>query len=129
MTSFKITLAGEMTPDDANFEPLLRDLIYELDTISGVDQVVPKQLATQERAKGSDVDLTQLFITVVSTGAFTSLVQSLMGWVTRDRSRTVEIQLGENSVKLSGIGKDEQREVLELFRKHVEQVSQAQERE
>lgn len=129
MTSFKVKLAGEMTPDDADFGPIFLDLIYELNEVSGVDQVVPAQIAAQERAKGSDVDLTQLFVTVVSTGAFTSLVQVLTGWATRDRSRTIEIQLGGDSVKLTGISKNEQQEALELFKKHVESKSQARERE
>jgi hypothetical protein len=102
--------------DDTELEPVARELIHELEMLPGIDKVALQKVATPVGAKGETFDWSTLIITVVSTGAFTSLVAALSNWATRDRRRSIKVTIEGNTVELTGISKKEQGDLLAMFK-------------
>ena len=113
--TLELKLSGEMVSDGEEDEAVARDLIEELETVTGVVQAQPMTKPRPDRAKGEEIAWANLLVTVASSGAFASVVHILMNWLTRDRSRSIEMKIGENSVKLTSISEQEQRAAFALF--------------
>jgi len=54
-------------------------------------------------------------VTIAGSSVLTTLVNVLGNWLARDRRRTLELTLGDKSLKLTGLSMEEQKELSAWF--------------
>lgn len=109
---------GEL--DDTEFTAqLIEQLAEELQQIDAVIDVEPCRTELPGGAKGTPVDFGAILITIAEGSGITTLVTSLIGWVSRDRSRTLKLTLNDNSIELTGLSAKDQATLIKWFKIHA----------
>ncbi len=95
----------------------LKQELFELDCVRSIKPIFSDK--TIPGAKIAPVEEGNFLVTLAQAGAISALITvlgSLLGsWLARDKSRRLELTVGGNTLKLSGLSKDEQQELLEWF--------------
>ncbi len=92
----------------------LRKEILELD-VESVEIPFTKELPVGVKSN-DPISLGTLIIAfAASQGVFSSLINLLTMWVTRQERKKLLIQFGENKIELQGIPEEEQKELLRLW--------------
>jgi hypothetical protein len=91
----------------------LRDELSELD----VEEVkIPDGATAPSGAKGSGSLLSELIVTLSGAGgALPALISAAAGWVARDRSRRVVIEIDGDKLELVSASATEQRELVDAW--------------
>jgi hypothetical protein len=111
----RLTAEGEADAEavDALTSQLRRQLL-ELD----VDSVVPITAAAAPPGTraGEEVVLGSLLVTLAkSPELFKALASVLQSWLGPRPARSVELQIGGDTLKVSGVSSDEQQRLIQLF--------------
>jgi len=103
--------------DKEGLDELAQELSRDLRELDSVQSVEPVRVSkTPERAKGPSIDIGTILIKIAEFGGLSAFVTVLATWLTRDKSRTLKLQLGENVIELTGLSKSEQAELVQWFR-------------
>jgi hypothetical protein len=87
---------------------------FNLDSLTNELLTVPDIAVSPDR--GSKDGTSTLFINLLSSGAVANLAKALGNWVSADRSRTIKIQIGTNSIEATKLTHDEQQQLIEWFK-------------
>jgi len=93
--SFEMALeprSGDYRPDDDRWRAQVAGLVSELHRQADVE----RRSAPIEGTKGA---LDELVVALGSAGAFTATVECLRAWLSRDRSRRIDVRWDENGKK------------------------------
>ncbi len=91
----------------------LTDELKEVDDIESVERVREGELPKD--AKGLPVAVGTLLIELAGTAGVTPLINALGAWLTRDKSRTLSLQLRDATLEVTGLSKTEQQELIDWF--------------
>jgi hypothetical protein len=92
---------------------LIRDL-DELDSIVAVTRVSDDEVP--DGAKGSGTDVQTILIKLAELGGIKALVSVLSTWLSRDKNRSVKLQLGSNSLEVTGLSEEKQLDLMDWFK-------------
>ena len=109
-----VAVGGGPDADEYDLEDLtqqLFDKLNHLDSIESVERVREGELP--KGAKGAA--LGTVLIKLAETAGITTLIGVLGSWLSRDRSRTLKLQLGNSTLELTGLSGDEQQELAQWF--------------
>lgn len=113
----QIKVALTNLADNEQAAELCQLLAEELREIDSVETTrVDCDQPSPEGAKGNAPDFTSIFVNVMGVGALGPLASSLLLWITRDRSRTIELTVNNNSIKLTGLSPLEQQDLVKWFK-------------
>lgn len=98
---------------DALAHELLRDL-EDLDSVVTVARVSDD--AVPDGAKGSGVSVQAILIKLAELGGIKALVTVLSTWLSRDKNRSLKLQLGSNSLEVTGLSEEKQLDLIEWFK-------------
>jgi hypothetical protein len=82
--------------------------------VETVERVSSEQ--APQGSKGPLADLGGWLAVHVGPTALTAVLQTLAGWVSRNDDRTVEITLGGDTLKLTGVSSQQQQQVIDDWR-------------
>lgn len=102
--------------DDATRE--LQEHLREMNEVFSVEEVTSSSLP--HGAKGLDVLFGSLWVQLVEIGGIATVINVFNAWTSRNKDRSVEIQIGDNILKLNGISHEEQQELIEFFKNHIQ---------
>ncbi len=104
---------GADTGDDARAESALRlreDLVnLDLESV----RFAPGARPSPGAKSGETVAWGTLLVAVASSGALTALVNTVNGWIARQRGGTVSVKIGEDELVLTGASSEDQRRVID----------------
>jgi len=116
LTTFYISIGSSSHIDKEDIERLTRELIGELSDLDGVVSIQPMQSEElPEGAKGFPIDFGTILVKLAELGGITGVVTILSSWLSRDKSRTLKLQIGEKSLELTGLSKAEQQDLVRWF--------------
>jgi hypothetical protein len=111
----RLTAEGEADAEAVDvLTSQLRDQLLELD----VDSVVPITAgeAPPGTRAGEEVVLGSLMVTLAqSPELFKALAGVLQSWLGSRPARSIELQIGGDTLKVSGVSSDEQQRLIQLF--------------
>jgi hypothetical protein len=114
----EVTLGIEAGPD-ADQEELAELALGLREELSAVDLESVELSRGDERpsgAKTGDVmDWGTLVVGIASSGAMTALITALSAWITRQRSASVRVKIGDDELELTGGSSDDQRRMIEAW--------------
>ena len=110
---FSIKVLGDEDPEE--IDELTRQLADELDELDALSTEFAQSSELPPGAMGLSVDIGTLLLTLVEAGGVTTLFTVLGSWLSRDKRRKIEIQIGDNKLVLTDISKDEQTEFIKWF--------------
>ncbi len=111
-----ISVDSNMEVDEEYIEELTRNLaadLNELDSLESIDRIEVKK--AEEGAKGLSLSMGTLLIKIAEAGGISALISTLRLWLSRDRNRTLRLQLGDNSLEVSGLSDIEQKDLIKWF--------------
>ena len=115
--SLRLRIDGEADADAQALDEAaarLREQLLELD-VRAVEPLRSGEAPPGTRAAEAIV-LGSLLVTMArSPEVLKRLVGGVQDWLTRDRSRAVELQIGGDTLKVSGVSSAEQRRLIDLF--------------
>jgi hypothetical protein len=68
-----------------------------------------------EGAKAVDATIVGALVVEAGKDVISAVVRTIQGWVGRGRSRSVRLQLGEDTIEISDPSADDQRRLIEAF--------------
>jgi hypothetical protein len=91
---------------------VLREQLLELD-VDAVDRPTAEEPPPGARA----AEATQLGSLLVTLGptVLASVVQTIRSWLSRDRGRSVKLQLGDDVIELSDASSEQQEQLISAF--------------
>jgi hypothetical protein len=89
---------------------LAHNLISDLQEIDGV------RVFGDAGDKLGTSDFYAILAKLASASAIDSFVKVIGSWLTRDRTCTLKLQIGTNSIEATGLTREEQRELIRWFR-------------
>jgi hypothetical protein len=92
----------------------LTDFLYEIEDLKWTpcrDDNFP------ENSKGTPIDWSPILILALSqAGQIWGVINAIIAWLMRDKSRTIELSVGENNLKLTGISRADQDKLVDWFK-------------
>jgi hypothetical protein len=121
MTSKSIDLyvqvGGGPDADKQDLDELARLLTEELSQLDDVESVEPvREGELPEDAKGVPAAVGTVLVKLAETAGVSALINVIGSWLSRDKSRTLKLQLGESALELTGLSGTEQQELVEWFK-------------
>jgi hypothetical protein len=114
----EVVLGIEAGPD-ADQEELAELALGLREELSAVDLESVELARGDERpsgAKTGDVmDWGTLVVGIASSGAMTALITAVSAWITRQRSASVRVKIGDDELELTGGSSDDQRRMIEAW--------------
>jgi hypothetical protein len=113
----ELLVTAELDPgaDDAELEGRTLDLREELLELD-VEQVrSPPAGPAPDGARAADAALLGTLVVTLGQEAIGAVVRAVAGWLSRGGSRSVRLQLGDDSIELSDVSAADQRQMLETF--------------
>jgi hypothetical protein len=110
---------GDITEADAEeLASQASQLANELRELDAVNTAEPVQDVEDrpEGIKGGVVDFSTLLVTLSGASGITAFVTTLGSWLSRDRSRTLKIQVAGQSLELTGVSAKEQEDLVRWFK-------------
>lgn len=112
-----LTVLGALDADE--LERAARDLRDELAATEDVRDVRAAESPKVAGSKGDGVTLGTLLLTLLPSATGTALASGLFNWAMRDQRRVVEVKIGDNSIKLTGVDKAKRDELVAMFIAHT----------
>ena len=112
-----LTVLGALDADE--LERAARDLKDELAATEDVRDVRAAESAKVAGNKGDGATLGTLLLTLLPSATGAAVATGLFNWATRDQRRVVEVQIGDNSIKLTGVDKAKRDELVAMFIAHT----------
>jgi hypothetical protein len=114
----QVTLGIEAGPDADQAE--LAELALALrEDLRDVDLESVQLASGGERptgAKSGDVMAWgTLVVGIASSGALTALINAVSAWITRQRSASVRLKIGDDELELTGASSDDQRRLIDAW--------------
>lgn len=103
--------------DKEEIDSLTRQLSYELrqvDYIQSVKSVMKEDLPVG--AKGTPIDFGALLLKIAEVEGLSSVAGVVTSWLSRDKSRTLKLQIGDKSLEVTGLSKVEQQDLIQWFK-------------
>lgn len=114
---FSISVSAQ-NADAETLEYLSNQLSNELGELNDLTiSQPPLAQSPEEGAKGLSPEAGKLVLSILGSGGITALVTTIGSWLSRDRSRTITVKVGQNEMTVSGMGKDETSELIQWFKK------------
>jgi hypothetical protein len=110
-----ITAGQDPRADDAEIEQRTLALREELLEIDVQDVRRPLSGPAPEGARAGEATLHGALIVTVAREAIGAVVRAVAGWLSRGDSRTVRLQLGDDSIELTDVSAEDQRQLLHAF--------------
>jgi hypothetical protein len=102
--------------DNEELDELTRQLSDEL---SELDMMLV-ELAQSEHlpvgAKGTFIDIGTILVKIAEFGGIAGLITVLGSWLSRDERRTIKLQIGENSLEVTGLSTAEADNLVQWFK-------------
>jgi|GEM_PF-3480500 len=102
--------------DNEDIDEMARDLMQELIDLDGIGSVDLVAQKSPEGAKGPGIDFGTVLVKIVEVGGISTLITVLGTWLSRDRSRTLKLQIDDKSLEITGISKTEQADLIQWFK-------------
>ena len=109
----KVTVLGEFDEDE--LEKITQNLKNELTLIEDVEDIRGLQTSDMPGAKGDTFAIGTLVFTILQGATGAAIATGLFNWVTRDQRRSVEIKIGDDSIKLTGVDKARRDDLVTMF--------------
>lgn len=106
--TFYVTI-GNTKASPEEILDISNELIKEIGKINGVE------LSKDTENKSGIENLYKLAISVLNAETLNGIGKAIMSWSLRDRSRTLSLRIGDNQLDVSGLSKNEQRELIKWF--------------
>jgi hypothetical protein len=87
---------------------LAEDLLTELHSLEGVHS----ELLTGSK---SIPDAGTIITKIIEAGGVVNFLNTIFAWLTKDRSRSIKLQIGDNVIEASGLTPDEQERLIAWF--------------
>jgi hypothetical protein len=84
------------------------NLLSDLQSIKGVNS---EMLPGTKSGLGAGT----MISSIVEAGGLVSFIKIILGYLTKDRSRTLKLQIGDNVIEASGLTSKEQRDLIDWF--------------
>ena len=113
----EVILGIEAGPD-ADQEELAELALGLREELSAVDleSVISRGDERPSGAKSGDVmQWGTLVVGIASSGAMTALITALSAWITRQRSASVRVKIGDDELELTGGSSEDQRRMIEAW--------------
>jgi hypothetical protein len=111
-----VQVGGGPHAEEDDPEQLAQQLTDELNELDDIQSVKPvREGEIPKDGKGVPIAVGTLLIKLAETAGVTALFNVLGSWISRDRSRTLKLQLGDASLELSGLSRPEQQELVDWF--------------
>lgn len=120
MTELSVRVVADPATDDSRLEELTLNLRQEISELE-VESVGPvRESPGQPGAKGDPITLGMLLVQLTTAGgAVTSVVHLVQNWLTRNERQSVTVQIGGDSITLTGATTHQQDELIRAFvRRH-----------
>jgi hypothetical protein len=116
--SFDLIIYVELDQSDVELkEKLTRwllDDLKELPIISSVDlKHVNNQLPGAK--SGGAIEVGTLLVKIAEITGISNVISLLVEWLSRDKSRKLTLQVGNNKLELTGLSRIEQQELIDWF--------------
>jgi hypothetical protein len=112
-----VQVGGDPEADKQDIEELARLLTEELNQLDDIESAEPvREGKLPKDAKGVPAAVGTILVKLAETAGVTALVNVIGSWLSRDKSRTLKLQLGESTLELTSISRVEQRELVEWFK-------------
>lgn len=118
-----LTVLGALDADE--LERAARDLQDELAAIEDVRDVRAAESPQVSGSKGDGVTLGTLLLTFLPSATGAAIATGLFNWATRDQRRVVEVRIGDNSIKLTGVDKAKRDELVAMFVAHTHSLHES----
>ena len=103
--------------DEEELDQLARELAKDLDELDSIESVEPVQAENlPDGAKGFPVILGTVLVKLAEVGGISALITVLGSWLSRDKSRSLELKLGNKKLAVTGLSQDEQKELIRWFK-------------
>lgn len=103
--------------DDEDRDAMAHELMRDLDTLDYIDSVgFASTGKLPDGAKGFSIDVGALIVKIAEAGGVSTLINILGSWLLRDKSRTLKLQIGNNSLEVTGVSEAEQAELIQWFK-------------
>lgn len=107
--------------DKEELDQLARELAKDLNELDNVESVEPVQAEDlPEGARGLLLDFGTVLVKLAEAGGISGLLTVLGSWLSRDESRSLELQLGDKTLAVAGLSKTEQQELIQWFKTHLQ---------
>lgn len=114
--NIQISLGASSDADEEELEILSYELIRELNEVEGTQSIEFSRIREMPQgAKGLAIDWGMVALTITQAGIISGLITALSSWLAKEKGRTLELTIGDKSLKLTGLSRKEQQELLEWF--------------
>lgn len=112
-----VSVGGGPEADREDLDELARGLARELREVDCVESVEPAAGdRPPEGAKGLSVAAVgTLLLKLAEVGGVSALTGALGAWLSRDKSRTLNLHLGDSSLEVTGLSQEEQQDLVRWF--------------
>lgn len=110
-----ISVRAGADADHEELDELARQLSDELAELDTLSTELPRGDALPEGAKGDPITIGSILVMIAEAGGITSLITVLGSWLSRDEQRSVNLQIGDNKIEVTGISEAEQTELIRWF--------------
>lgn len=111
----RVELELDPQAEEAEIEARTLQLRNELLDLDVDDVQQPSVGRPPEGAKGGDVVLLGTLVVTAGREAVRTVVQAVGSWLSRNRVRSIKVQIDGDTLELSAASKDEQLQLVEVF--------------
>lgn len=116
MSTVQVNLICTATDTDKEeLEEIVAELQNDLNSIDSVQSSLIESKDFDERTKGNGQQIGALLLQILQTSGITTMIGVIGTWLQRDKRRSIEITVGDNSIKLNDITQKQQDELIEWF--------------
>jgi hypothetical protein len=96
------------------FAKILSQELLEVEEIESIELLHGGEL--QKGTKGISSATGSLLIKLAESTGIATLINVFGSWLSRDKSRSLKLSIGENSIELTGLSETEQSELVDWFK-------------
>jgi hypothetical protein len=110
-----VTTEQDPRADDAEIEGRTLELREELLELDIEDARQPPGGSAPDGSRGAEVALLGTLLVTTTREVVGAVVRTVAAWLSRTGGRTVKMQLGDDSIELTNVAEEDQRQLLEAF--------------
>jgi hypothetical protein len=100
-----------------SLETMSKDLLESLNEIDDVKWILLRDENLPTDSKGTSLEWSPILLLLLSQSPqIWGVINAFFAWLMRDKSRSLELTIGENSLKVSGTSKEEQQKLIDWFK-------------
>ncbi len=107
--------SSQPTNDKEFLQEIKSELFGELGEVDGIAELNYVTTNSPHGAKGLTALDGDIFLKFAKFGGISALASIITTWLSRDKSRTIKLKIGDNSLELTGLSKVEQKEIIDWF--------------